>query len=92
MAEVTVTNDGFVVPDVQTIRAVIAQLQKDINADPSLKASFELNPGIILGQRGLSLKVQAQLFQESELEGTDAGECFITGCVQTSCKFVSIGG
>ena len=61
MAEIKVTADGYLVPDVETIRRVIEKLKADLEADSALKASFKINPGLVYGQRGLSQKVQLQL-------------------------------
>lgn len=85
MAEVTVTSDGFVVPDIETIRAVLQKLREDMDTDPSLKITFISNPGLVLGQRGLSQKVQLQLLQESEIsDDTSAEWCAVTGCLHTN--------
>jgi hypothetical protein len=76
-----VSNDGFLVASAEEARAILAQLKKDIASNPALAQRYNLSPGHVLGERGLSIPIQEQHHRERMAAMCQVG----TGCLCTNC-------
>lgn len=73
----TVTvQDGYLIPDLQAIRAVLSALREDLKSNSDLKSRFNQDPRGVLGARGLSIDIQNEILSE-------AGEAVAEDCTAT---------
>lgn len=91
MPNVKIKN-GYLIPDVQTVRDLLGDFSKQLKTDTKLKVAYTKNPRKVLGNLGLSGPVVSDILREEgrRVSGPSAMICGMTGCACTGCCFTTI--
>lgn len=75
-----------VLPDEAAVREFWSQFKGELENDSSLKARFQANPAVVLGERGLSVDIQQAVLVAVGVLDEEA--CGMT-CIST-CPFTAL--
>ncbi len=90
MADQFKFKDGFLIPDVEVIRAQITALKEKLIAHPGLLEEYKKDPRVVLGAHGISTPVQDEILAEDTSYHQARPEgCGFT-CHATRCAVMSI--
>ncbi|WP_143273183.1 hypothetical protein [Bradyrhizobium canariense] len=81
---------GYIIPDKDTVLEILKNLKADMDKDPQLQADFHLNPGAVLGARGVSVPVQRDVFRGEKIYGHQQADCSLS-CIHTDSCVLSTG-
>lgn len=88
MADTTRVQNGYLIPNVESLKELLLVLKEEIKSNPELAKEFKLNPGAVLGSRGFSLPIQKQLLAEDGTLQQAEHAAALCSCIHTnSCVF-----
>jgi hypothetical protein len=82
---VRVTEATFI-PDENAIREFVKQFIDEQEHNPALRERFELNPDVVLAERGLALDMQREGLISSGISGAEES-CHVCTCCVTEWHF-----
>jgi hypothetical protein len=87
------SDDGrFLVASAEEARAILAKLKEDLAQNPELATRYQLSPGEVLGERGLSIPIQLLLKKERDLAAVCAPpSCLCTLCAEGGSRGLATG-
>ncbi|WP_127503057.1 hypothetical protein [Actinoplanes solisilvae] len=83
---------AILMPEEAALREFVRQLNSALKDDAELRARFEHDPRVVLGERGVALDFQRELLAASGLSGEEVGPCAETCVVFSIFHCEATGG